>query len=88
MSTSSKLRAPLRALTSLFASGSRGPDPEDLRAQTAHAASASGAAYEPQQAAGRGDSDRSPTAASAGTPADSEAHVASPHGGDPPHAVR
>jgi len=82
MSTSSKLRAPLRTLTALFASGSRGPDPEDLRAQTGHAAAASGAAYE-QPTADRRDSDRSPTAASAGTPADSEGHVAPPHAGDP-----
>jgi hypothetical protein len=37
MSPSSKLRAPLRALTGLVASGSRGPDSEDLRAQAADA---------------------------------------------------
>jgi hypothetical protein len=88
MNTSSKLRAPLRALTALFASRSRGPDPEDERAQAAHAAAASGAAYE-QQAAGRRDSDRLPTDASAGTLPDPEAHVASPHGGDPSeHSAR
>jgi len=81
MTMSSRLRAPLRALTALFAA-TRGRDTQDLQAQAMHAAAASAAAYE-QHAAGRRDSDRSPTAVSAATLAADEAQVAALHSSDP-----
>lgn len=82
MNTSGMLRAPLRALTALLERGSRGPDPQDLRAQAAAAAAASAAAYERHT-----DGPHSPAPASAATLADDEAHGRSLRDSDPSPAT-